>query len=269
MSELRVVVHVLVLAALALSARADDEKIAQDELVRRTQELFCSVALGNQAPWKQYFAEDAVYFDEKGRSMDKTALVADVTPLPKGYSGSIKLMNAHSRMIGRTAILTYDLDESKTIYGQNMTARYHGTDTWLFRDGRWQIVAGQMFRYYEDPAPGKVEIARLNDYVGTYELAPGITLTISLAISCTRSGAIIHRNCSCPKPATSSSAQVPKDGVSSAGTTAEKWTPSLIAATTKTWCGTSCDQPRSSRHARLLRRSAVVCKPSLGGFRIF
>jgi Domain of unknown function (DUF4440)/Domain of unknown function (DUF3471) len=180
MSKLRVVVHVLVLAAFALSARADDEKIAQDELVRRTQELFDAVAIGNQAPWKQYFAEDAVYFDEKGRSMDKTALVADVTPLPKGYSGSIKLMNAHSRMIGRTAILTYDLDETETIYGQNMTARYHGTDTWLFRDGRWQIVAGQMFRYYEDPAPGKVEIARLNDYVGTYELAPGITLTISL-----------------------------------------------------------------------------------------
>jgi Domain of unknown function (DUF3471) len=60
-----------------------------------------------------------------------------------------------------------------------MKARYHGTDTWMFRNGRWQIVAGQMFRYYEDPAPGRADTTRLNDYVGTYELAPGITLAVT------------------------------------------------------------------------------------------
>jgi hypothetical protein len=174
-----VVVAFIVIAGSTVSLAAENEKITQDELVRRTQELFDAVAGGDQAPWKQYFAADAVYFDEKGRSMDKTALVADVTPLPKGYSGSIKLVKLQSRIIGHTAILTYDLDETETIYGQNLTARYHGTDTWMFRDGRWQIVAGQMLRYYEDPASGKVDAMRLSDYVGTYELAPGITLTVS------------------------------------------------------------------------------------------
>jgi len=178
MPKLSIVVILLLALTAGVPAAADSETITQDELVRRTQELFDAVAVGNQAPWKQYFAKDAVYFDEKGRSMDKAALVADVMPLPKGYTGSIKVVNAHSRIIGHTGILTYDLDETETIYGQNMTARYHGTDTWLFRDGCWQIAAGQMFRYYEDPAPGKVDIARLNDYVGTYELAPGITLTV-------------------------------------------------------------------------------------------
>jgi hypothetical protein len=105
-------------------------------------ELFDAVAIGNQAPWKHYFAEDAIYFDEKGSSMDKPALVADITPLPKAYSGTIKMVKAQSRILGQTAILTYDLDETETIYGQSMIARYHGTDTWMFRDGRWQIVAG-------------------------------------------------------------------------------------------------------------------------------
>jgi Domain of unknown function (DUF4440)/Domain of unknown function (DUF3471) len=174
-----VIIALIVFAASAISLAADTEKITQDELVRRTQELFDAVAVGNQAPWKQYFADDAVYFDEKGRSMDKTALVADVTPLPTGYSGSIKLVKAQSRIIGQTAILTYDLDETETIYGQDLTARYHGTDTWMLRDGRWRIVAGQMLRYYEDPAPGKVDVALLNDYVGSYELAPGVTLSVS------------------------------------------------------------------------------------------
>jgi hypothetical protein len=163
----------------AVPSRSDNTAVTQAELVRRTQELFDSVAIGNQKPWKEYFAEDAMYFDEKGRAMDKTALVADVTPLPTGYSGSIKVIRPQSRILGQTAILTYDLDETETVYGQNLTARYHGTDTWMFRNGQWQIVAGQMFRYYEDPAPGRVDAGKLDDYLGTYELAPGITRTVS------------------------------------------------------------------------------------------
>jgi hypothetical protein len=75
--------------------------------------------------------------------------------------------------------LSYDLDETETIYGQEMTARYHATDTWMRRKGQWQIIAGQVLRYYEDPAPGKVNTATFADYIGTYELAPGNTLTIS------------------------------------------------------------------------------------------
>src|SRR3954470_19907523 len=117
------------------AATSDAGKITQDELVSRTQELFDAVAIGNQAPWKKYFADDAIYFDEKGRAMDKAALVADVTGLPKGYSGTIKVVRPKSRIVGATAILTYDLDETEIIFGQNLTARYHGTDTWLYREG--------------------------------------------------------------------------------------------------------------------------------------
>jgi hypothetical protein len=65
MSKLSAVVIVLLLfAAPAFSAAADGEKITQEELVRRTQELFDAVAGGNRAPSKQYFAEDAVYCRE-------------------------------------------------------------------------------------------------------------------------------------------------------------------------------------------------------------
>ena len=159
----------LLLTVPASLAATDNETITQDELVRRTQELLDAVAPGDQRPWREYYADDAMFFDERGRSMDKTALVADITPLPKGYSGNIKVLKPQSRIIGHTAILSYDLDETETVYGQEHKARYHGTDTWLYRNGQWQIVATQMFRYYEDPAPGKVDAARLNDYVGTYE----------------------------------------------------------------------------------------------------
>jgi len=157
----------------------DESTITQDELVRRTQELFDSIAPGNQEPFKKYFAEDAMFFDEKGRAMDKPALVKDVQPMPKGYSGTIKLVRPKSHIEGDVAILSYDLDETETIFGQQMTARYHETDTWMRRGGKWQIVAGQVLRYYEDPAVGKADTSKFSSYAGTYKLGPERTMTIT------------------------------------------------------------------------------------------
>jgi len=162
----------------ASSAPAQQKSITQQELVRRSQELFDAVTAGDPAPFKKYFAEDAMFFDEKGRNMDKIALVKDIQPLPKGYSGSIKLVNPKSHIEADVAILSYDLDESETIFGQQLSARYHETDTWMRRAGQWQIVAAQVLRYYEDPAPGKADLSKFADYAGTYQLSPERTLTV-------------------------------------------------------------------------------------------
>jgi hypothetical protein len=142
--------------------------------------LVNSVATGDQKPWKKYFADDCLYFDERGRNMNKEALVADIAPLPQGYAGSILVANAQSHIEGEMAVLSYDLNESETVYGQTMKARYHETDTWMRRNGDWQIVAAQVLRYYEDPAEGAVDARTNADYVGVYEAAPGKTMTVSL-----------------------------------------------------------------------------------------
>ncbi len=154
------IVLLLATSAIARRGTADEPAITQDELVRRTQELLDAVVPGNQEPFKKYFADDAMFFDEKGRDMDKAALVKDIQPMPKGYSGTIKLVRPKSHIEGDVAILSYDLDETETIFGQNMTARYHETDTWMRRGGKWQIVAGQVLRYYEDPAVGKADTSK-------------------------------------------------------------------------------------------------------------
>src|ERR1700749_39763 len=107
---------------------AADFSITQDELCRHTQELYDSLVSGNQSPWKKYFAEDCMFADEKGHFFDKPKLIADITPLPAGYSGTIKIETAQSRIIANTAVLSYDADETETIFGQDLKARYHITD---------------------------------------------------------------------------------------------------------------------------------------------
>ncbi len=164
------------------SCAGNSRTITQDELVRRTQEIIDAIAPGDRRPFEKYFAADSMIFDEKGRSMNKKAFVADQSPLPAGYSGTIKVVNPRSRILGDTAILSYDLDETETIFGQVNTARYHETDTWVRRNGEWQIIAEQVLRYYEDPAPapGKPDLKRYADYIGTYELSPGHMLAVSI-----------------------------------------------------------------------------------------
>lgn len=154
-------------------------KITESELVQRTQEMYDAVGPGNQAPWKMYVADDALFFDEKGRAMDKPALMEDLQPLPAGYSGAIRVVHAKSRFAPNVAILSYDCDEVETVFGRELHARYHSTDTWLYRSQAWQIVASQTLRYYEDPAAGAVSETTLNDYAGMYELAPGNVVTIT------------------------------------------------------------------------------------------
>jgi len=167
----------IIIFATAL-ARGTDVPITQDELVRRTQELYNAIVPGNQAPWKKYFADDCIFSDEKGRTLDKAKLIADITPMPAGYSGAIKIDNVQSRIIGDTGVLSYDANETETIFGQNLTARYHVTDTWLQRAGEWKIIASQAHRYYEDPAIGKIDPKKFGDFIGIYELAPGQTRSV-------------------------------------------------------------------------------------------
>jgi Domain of unknown function (DUF4440)/Domain of unknown function (DUF3471) len=175
-----IIVSCFILLIAAQPAFTASKTITEAELVRRTQELYDAVASGDKGPWQKYFADDSTYSDEKGRTLDKTALVADISPLPDGYSGIIKVARPKSIVHGDTAVLSYDLDETETIFGQNLRARYHVTDTWLRRDDQWQIIASQAHRYYEDPALGRSDPKKFADYVGTYELAASQIRTVSV-----------------------------------------------------------------------------------------
>jgi len=170
----------IIFATKLAHAAAADLPITQQELVRRTQELYDAIVPGNRTPWKKYFADDCIFSNEKGHTMDKAKLVADITPMPPGYSGSIKIDNVQSRILGDTAVLSYDANETETIFGQNLTARYHVTDTWLRRNDEWKIIASQAHRYYEDPAVGKADPKKFGDFIGTYELAPGQIRSITV-----------------------------------------------------------------------------------------
>ena len=67
-------------------SRGHGDQITQEELVRRTQQIFDAAATGDRTPWEKYFAPDSMYFDEKGRSMNKQALARRSIPAATRYT---------------------------------------------------------------------------------------------------------------------------------------------------------------------------------------
>jgi hypothetical protein len=110
------------------------------------------VPSGDQSLWKLYLSNDVMYFDEKGRNMDKRAALADLQPMPSGYSGSITIVRPASRFLADVVMLSCDLDDTETICGQQLSARYRTTDTWAYRKWQWKIITSQTLRHYQDPA---------------------------------------------------------------------------------------------------------------------
>ena len=120
-----------------------------------------------------------MYFDEKGRNMDKATLVADIAPLLSGYSGTIKIGKSASRIVGDTAVLSYDLDETEVIFGQNLTARATTRPIpGCGATGRGRSWPRSSLPLLRRSCGGKSGSSEASRFAGAYELAPGQVRTV-------------------------------------------------------------------------------------------
>lgn len=152
---------------------------SEKELVAIAQELFDAVAVGNKAPWEKYLADDMIYTDENWQILTKKDLVDNLQPLPKGYSGTIRMANIQSRINGDAAVLSYRVLEEETVFGQKLTPTYLETDTYFKRDGRWQLIASHVIVMPSERKTMSLRPEKYDSILGQYELTPGVNYTIS------------------------------------------------------------------------------------------
>ena len=80
-----------------------------------------------------------------GHSEDKAAQLASVrNPLPADARYAIETEGTQVRMFGKVAVLTGTVTESGTAAGRSFAQRSRYTDTWLFRNGRWRVIASHL-----------------------------------------------------------------------------------------------------------------------------
>ena len=171
-----------VLALLAFSSFgiAQTDSATEKELIRIAQELYDAIPSGNKAVWEKYVADDVIYTDENWRILTKQQLVESLTPLPKGYSGSIRMANIQYRINGDAAVLSYRALEEEYVFGQKLSPVYLVTDTYFKRDGRWQMIASHVIVLPSERKPITVNPKLYKSIVGEYELTDGVRYSITL-----------------------------------------------------------------------------------------
>lgn len=173
----------LIISPLAMGQTTIQDSTAsatEQELLHIAQQLFDAIPVGNKAVWEKYVADDIIYTDENWRILTKEQLLDSVTPFPEGLSGSIRIADVRSRINGDAAILSYRALEEEFVFGQKLTPIYLVTDTYFKRNGRWQLTASHLSVLPSERKPLAVDPKLYQSLIGEYELAVGITYTITI-----------------------------------------------------------------------------------------
>lgn len=141
---------VLVAAGLGAAWTADAGQLQQDaeQYIRTSEAAWAeSVATNDSSVVKRILAEDVVWVLD-GKVLDKQAAIRGAEKGPYDFLSN-RLEYAHVRFFGDTAV----------VQGSEMWARQGGrkgrfvwTDTWVRRNGQWQIVAAEDVSVPIEPA---------------------------------------------------------------------------------------------------------------------
>jgi hypothetical protein len=147
-------------------------------LQRATQSLADAIAPGERAVWEHYTDPAFTYVTEDNEVKSRAQVLADLKPLPPGYSGWIVVEEFRCTDFGPFAVTTYVMSEHETVEGHELHARYRGSDTWRATQSGWRLVAGQVYAIPQDPPRAELAAAQLAEYEGLYSLSAATRQTI-------------------------------------------------------------------------------------------
>jgi ketosteroid isomerase-like protein len=142
-------VALLCLLSLSLAAGQKASKSSvEDQIKKHEQDWAQAVVKEGAASVDQYEADDIITTDPSGRVTNKAE---DKTDLSSGdYKiQSEELSDLKVHIYGNTAVAAATNTMKGTYKGQDLSGKYRFTDTWVKRNGKWQVVASQYTKVLE------------------------------------------------------------------------------------------------------------------------
>jgi len=180
-------IALLVIAASSFAYGQTDARAAsgnakvEQEIRRLEREWFESYVRGDRAAFDLIVADDAVMTYGNGKVGNKSEAIAEIKA-PADASYSLTSDDVQVRVYGDTAIVTGRVTEKGTFNGRSLNSQSRYTDIWVRRNGRWQVVGAQSTRLPQERPPAAATSTNPNAYdvyVGQYEIAPNLVITIS------------------------------------------------------------------------------------------
>ena len=130
--------------------REQDHRDAERYIIESERAWAESVATGDSSVVERILADDFIGVDPKGHLYDKSKMVSDTREAPK-YFVSNHANEIKVRFYGDTAVAQGD-ETWERHSGDPLHGRFVWTDTWVKRNGKWQIVAAEDLIAPEKPA---------------------------------------------------------------------------------------------------------------------
>ena len=141
---MKICVTLLLLLAIPISA-VEAPVDVEVELRRLTRENLDAVAPGRTEVWKRNLHEHVVHVDENGTVRNKTELLAELKPLPKGLVGRLQIAKFQVVVEGKVVIATHEDLEQLDYHGQMIVSRWRSTDTWLKTSAGWKLLGSRQW----------------------------------------------------------------------------------------------------------------------------
>ena len=163
----------------ALGGRENEssaQKNTEQELKLLENEWLNSYLRGDKQTFDRIVADDFTRTDESGKFATKPEERELIQAPPASVNASLTNEDMQVRVYGNAAVVTGRI-VSKVQDTLSFQSRF--TDTFIKREGRWQVVARHYSRVPAERSAITVDSKIYDAYVGQYEIAPNVLLDVT------------------------------------------------------------------------------------------
>jgi Domain of unknown function (DUF4440) len=164
------IIFLLIICTLKVNAQMKDRIKIENELIKISQEISDAIPAGDKAVWEKYLMDSSFVISEEGNVNTKAYIISQTNPLPKGFSGNIKVTRPTFAFYTNTVVMNFISKEYENVFGQEIHTEYSMCETFVKTQEGWRILTLQVFEIPQHPEPVEVDSTILKKYLGVYQL---------------------------------------------------------------------------------------------------
>jgi ketosteroid isomerase-like protein len=159
---------------------AEEKKMFMDEqeLKEITRKRLDAEASRDVTYLSRVYADELSIANPEGRIASKEVVLTNMKQAPESIKQSSRLEQVRVRVVGDTAIVTGVNNIGMRIGNQEQKNKVRFTDTYVRRQGNWQLLATHSSRMPLERRAANVDPKIYDAYVGEYELVSGLIVTV-------------------------------------------------------------------------------------------
>jgi ketosteroid isomerase-like protein len=177
--NIRLIAIMIGVLALAHESAFCAAETLSEKLKRQTQEFSDASHEGNKKIIEKYLDPEVIFINEDGSVSGKKDLVEGAGSPNRGITITIQVTDWRMHRHGDVAVATFVDHLDENFFGQLLDFDYRSTEVWKRENNNWRMISSQTLTVQRDPNAVPMSEQMLEEYVGTYQIAPQLIVKIT------------------------------------------------------------------------------------------